>query len=208
MIPSNTRNGSKCYHYYVCTGAQKKGWRTCPAQSIPACEIERFVIDQIKGLGQDPSLVQAITQTRSRERSQTTQWEAERRSLEQEITRWQEEVRKVLEHIQPGEVGTPAVSRLADLQERIRNAQRRAKTIEAHMIALRRQLADEDAIPSALAIFDPQWDMLAPSEQTRVVQLLVERVDYDGARGKIAITYHPAGIATLADELTQKGKTA
>jgi len=34
----------------------------------------------------------------------------------------------------------------------------------------------------------------------------VERVDYDGARGKIAITYNPAGIATLADE--RKGKTA
>src|SRR6266849_3717059 len=204
MIPSYTGNGSKRYRYYVCTGAQKKGWRTCPAQSISAGEIERFVVDQIKSLGQDPSLVQAISQARSRERTQITQWEADRCSLEQEVAPWRKEVRQLLDHVQPGEAGTPAVSRLADLQERIGNAERRITAIGEHMITLRRELADEDA--SALAIFDPLWETLPPGEQTRVVQLLVERVDYDGARGKIAITYHPAGIATLADEL--KGKTA
>jgi len=35
----------------------------------------------------------------------------------------------------------------------------------------------------------------------RVVQLLVERVDYDGTTGKVSITFHPSGIKTLADEL-------
>jgi site-specific DNA recombinase len=43
-------------------------------------------------------------------------------------------------------------------------------------------------------------------EQTRVVQLLVERVDYDGAKGKIAITFHPTGIKTLAGELANQPK--
>ena len=45
------------------------------------------------------------------------------------------------------------------------------------------------------------WDSLTPREQARVVQLLVERVDYDGATGKVSITFHPSGIKTLADEL-------
>jgi hypothetical protein len=31
--------------------------------------------------------------------------------------------------------------------------------------------------------------------------LLVSRVDYDGARGKVAITFHPLGLKTLAGEL-------
>jgi len=204
MIPAHTGNGNKHYRYYVCTGAQKKGWRTCPAQSIRASEIERFVIDQIKSLGQDASLVQAITQARSRDRTQLTQWQAERRSLEQEVVPWREEVRKLLGHMQPGETGTPAVSRLVDLQERIGNAERRITAIGEHLITLQRELADADG--SSWAIFDPLWETLPPDEQSRVVQLLVERVDYDGARGKIAITYNPAGIATLADE--RKGKTA
>jgi len=44
-----------------------------------------------------------------------------------------------------------------------------------------------------------------------VVQLLVERVDYDGSQGKVAITFQPTGIQALADELAQrltKEKTA
>jgi hypothetical protein len=34
----------------------------------------------------------------------------------------------------------------------------------------------------------------------------VERVDYDGANGKLSITFHAAGIKTLADELAERGK--
>jgi hypothetical protein len=33
------------------------------------------------------------------------------------------------------------------------------------------------------------------------VQLLVEKVEYDGADGSVSITFRPAGIRTLADEL-------
>jgi hypothetical protein len=31
-------------------------------------------------------------------------------------------------------------------------------------------------------------------------------VDYDGAKGKVAITFHPPGIKTLADELARRRK--
>jgi site-specific DNA recombinase len=55
-----------------------------------------------------------------------------------------------------------------------------------------------------LSLFDPVWESLTPTEQARVVQLLVERVDYDGARGRVSITFHETGIRTLADEIAQK----
>src|SRR5262249_37373434 len=35
------------YHYYVCAGAQKRGWQSCPAPSIPAGTIEQLVVDEI-----------------------------------------------------------------------------------------------------------------------------------------------------------------
>ena len=55
MIPAQTTsNGSKRYHYYVCTGAQKRGWGTCPSKSIPAAALERFVLEQIHGLDPNP----------------------------------------------------------------------------------------------------------------------------------------------------------
>lgn len=57
MSHSHSLRGSKLYGYYVCHWVQKRGWHECPAPSVPAGEIERFVVDQIKPIGRDPGLV-------------------------------------------------------------------------------------------------------------------------------------------------------
>ena len=63
------------------------------------------------------------------------------------------------------------------------------------------ELVDEKEVARALALFDPVWETLSPREQVRVIRLLVQRVDYDGEMGTVSVTFHPAGIKTLADEL-------
>ncbi|HZT79148.1 MAG TPA: recombinase family protein [Gemmataceae bacterium] len=61
MTPSHTtRNGSKRYRYYVCCSAQKRGWDTCPSKSIPAGQIEDFVVEQIKCIGRDRALLEEV----------------------------------------------------------------------------------------------------------------------------------------------------
>ena len=58
MTPTHsTKQGKKRYCYYTCTGAQKRGWHTCPSKSIPAGAIERFVVEQIRCMGNDPVLL-------------------------------------------------------------------------------------------------------------------------------------------------------
>jgi site-specific DNA recombinase len=47
------KKGGQRYRYYVCTRAQKYGWRHCPSKSLPAHEIEHFVVEQIRGLRGD-----------------------------------------------------------------------------------------------------------------------------------------------------------
>jgi hypothetical protein len=37
----------------------------------------------------------------------------------------------------------------------------------------------------------------SPREQASLLQLLIERVDYDGAAKEVAITFRPAGLASL-----------
>jgi site-specific DNA recombinase len=48
MSHSFTTKGSRMYRYYVCVQAQKQGWSTCPCPSLPAHDLERFVVDQIR----------------------------------------------------------------------------------------------------------------------------------------------------------------
>jgi DNA invertase Pin-like site-specific DNA recombinase len=57
----------------------------------------------------------------------------------------------------------------------------------------------EREVRGALIDFDPLWDELFPAEQTRIVQLLVERVDF-GDDG-LAIRLRTDGLRSIVDDL-------
>jgi len=45
--------------------------------------------------------------------------------------------------------------------------------------------------------------VLYPQERARIVQLLIESVEYSGARGTLGLTFRPSGILRLANELEE-----
>ncbi|MCS7168093.1 MAG: hypothetical protein RMI91_11845 [Gemmatales bacterium] len=104
-------------------------------------------------------LNETLAQARAWADSQVAALEAERRDLERDVQKWNGEVRKLA-----SDLGTSDLSRLADLQERIRSAERRATEIREQVIALRRELVDEREVARALSAFDPAWESLAPRE--------------------------------------------
>ena len=168
---------------------------------MPAGEIERFVVDQIRGIGSDPALVrETLAQAAAQVDDERAALEAERRGLHRDSRR----VGMTRLRDAPGGPGVGADStslpRLADLQERLRLAEQRSAEIDARLEALDRERITEDEVAAALRTFDPVWNALSPREQARIVQLLVERVDYDGGSGTISVTFHPAGLKTLAAE--------
>lgn len=56
---------------------------------------------------------------------------------------------------------------------------------------------DPEQAARALAPFDPVSGCWS---RANVLQLLVERVDYDGKGGELAITFRPAGLAALGPQ--------
>ncbi len=132
MTPSfAAKNKTQRYRYYVCCAAQKRGWRTCPSKSLPAVEIERFVLEQIHALGNDHNLLRkALAQ---KPKDQGAMWSV-------------------------------------------------------------------DEVVKACQNVDHHWTKLTPKEVARLVGMVVERVDYDGAKGKVAIAFQPAGIRQLVQE--------
>ncbi len=195
----SSKNGTKRYRYYVCLGAQKRGWHTCPSKSIPAEEIERLVVEQIRAIGRDPSLIAAtIRQARERTKEQITQHEQEKTRLERELKRSHGQVRKLVADTASSNGST--ATRLGDLNERIRIAEQRLTEIREDSLALSRQMVSTQEVTDALAAFDPIWETLSPKEQARLVKLLIERVDYDGENGKVTMTFRPAGFHALGDK--------
>ena len=190
--------GTKRYRYYVCLRAQKRGWDKCPTKSVPAGEIEKFVIEQIKAIGKDPAVLkETLRQARGQSQRSLGELQAEERRLERELARHNADVRKLAGNVRDAK----KADEIAALQERIRVAEQRATEVREQTVALNRELVDEREVDAALSVFDPVWETLSPREQARIIQLLVERVDYNGKDGTVSVTFRPNGIKTLAQEL-------
>ncbi|MBI5787674.1 MAG: recombinase zinc beta ribbon domain-containing protein [Candidatus Schekmanbacteria bacterium] len=116
-----TKDKNKRYRYYVCSKAQKQGWNTCPTKSLPAAEIERFVIDQIRGIGTDPDLLaETIRQAQVQGEKRIEELMREQRILEGELKRYHTEVRQLIAAGGKNSAGE-STAKLADLQDGICN---------------------------------------------------------------------------------------
>jgi site-specific DNA recombinase len=203
MTPAHTtRKSGLRYRYYTCVQAQKNGWQSCPSKSIPAGAIEQLVVEQIQRLGRDPLVLeQLLTTVRQQDEARVAEWEGERIALERDLLRGQSEVRKLLAEVGSGSSSTGAVTRLGQMQARLVQVEQRLTRLRGQMEALQQERLDQEAVSEALAGLVPAWETMMPQEQTRVVRLLVSRVDYDGKNGKASITFQPLGLKTLAAEM-------
>jgi site-specific DNA recombinase len=86
MTHSFSCKGNKRYRYYVCGTAMQRGWSECPAPSVPAGEIERFVVDQIRTIGKDPALLKQTTiDVQQRNRVECERLRDEQKSLARQM---------------------------------------------------------------------------------------------------------------------------
>ena len=194
------------YRYYTCSGSQKNGAATCPQPSIPAQKLEQLVIDQIRVIGKDRKLQAAtLREVQKLARQQEKVLAAEERSLRKKLDAAKADEAGLLKALAGGEVTGAAISgRLAELEKQAATlATRLTENAQERQAAADAVLCQED-LTAALGLFDPVWDALYPAEQARVVELLVEYVEVDGAAGKLAVTFHPAGIKALAAEVAQE----
>jgi site-specific DNA recombinase len=202
MNHSYTAKGGRQYRYYVCYKAQQHGWQACPSPSIPAGEIERFVVNEIKAVGRDPTVIkETLAQARRQAEEQIDHLKEERAGLRAQLRDDHAELARLV-------ADSPGDPRLFETHDRIRDAQRRATTIDEELVALDGKLVDEDEVVTALADFDSVWECLTSRERARVIELLIEQIVYDGTDGNISITFRPTGIKAFVGELTRRKEDA
>jgi len=198
MSHTFTTKANRRYRYYTCTNAVKRGRAACPSRSLPAAEIEQAVVDEIRCVGQDAGLLrETLGQARHQVESSIERLTVERREIERALSSTYADIRKAA----AARNGTPATApRIAELNERVRDAEQRVVEIDAKLDELHRELVDDADVAAAFADFDNVWQALSPREQVRLVHLLVSRVEYDAADSSIEVTLHPTGITLLADD--------
>ncbi len=200
MTSSTSAPRGKPYRYYCCTSSRRRGTGECPVRAVSAAELERFVVDRIQDIGRDPAVLQetlvAIDEQRAQERPVLEQ---EQRMLQSEHQTCRGEARRLVGALAQG-ASASVTERLAQVELRTSQIEVRLGEIAAAITAMDRSTIDPEEVAKALAEFDPVWDALVPREQANLLQLLIERVDYDGVAKEVAITLRPEGISSLANE--------
>jgi site-specific DNA recombinase len=204
MSPTHATKQNKRYRYYVCNNATKRGWHNCSGQSLPAHEIERFVLEQIRCIGHDPTVIcETIRQARLQSTDRIDQLTDERRRLKSDLAKHHRAIQRL---VGPNKSDGDS-AKLAELQSRMQALEQRLSEVRDEVIGLQRELIDEADVAAALGQFDAVWQALKVGEQNRLIRLLIERVDYSGEAGTIVVTFQPSGIRTLLEQ-AQRGDAA
>jgi len=193
MVHSMTSRKGKCYRYYVCLTAQQRGWASCPTKSVNAHDMEKAVVEHIRGLGASPEVLsKTASAVQAQSKKRLAELETEHRAQERELKRLNAGLRALV-----GDLSSLSVDRMADLQDRISALERCMTVLREEVATIKRDVLDEEDLKNALNAFDSLWESLAPREQERILKLLIERVVYDGRDGAVTVTFRSSGIKAL-----------
>jgi site-specific DNA recombinase len=198
MVHTFTGRGGKRYRYYTCLQAVKNGRKSCPTRPLPAAEIERVVVEQIRAMQGDAALREEVHRQATEQLGlRMTELTAERKSLEKDLAWRQSEIRKVAMAGRPTAAST---ARLADAHDQAAQTEDRLAELKAELAELKQSQLTRADVDRAFDDFDCVWDSLSPREQARLLALLVERVEFDVSDSTIEVSFHPAAIKSLAEK--------
>lgn len=75
-------------------------------------------------------------------------------------------------------------------------------------LALQQPSLDVEQAAHAMLALEQGFGSLPVIEQARLIHLMVQRVDYDGAQTKLALTLDPAGLVAVVVELNKQDEGA
>ncbi|GAB6166188.1 recombinase family protein [Thermostilla marina] len=194
MTHTFTCKRQRRYRYYTCTRAIQNGRKACPSPSLPAGEIERVVIDEIRAIGCDRTLrAEVLRQAREQFEAERAALLTEERGLRRELGRHHAELRRLARN-----AAAPAPDQMAELHDRIAQCETRLREVQHQLQKHEQDRLTAADIDTALADFDGAWNALSPREQAQLVALLVARVEFDAAQSTVAVSFHPTAIKALA----------
>ena len=187
---ASTRKGRREYRYYRCVKRDKEGTSACPAQPLPAEAIEGFVLDRIREVAADATLV-ADLERRLKDRVETERatLESDRRSLPGHIARLSAEGRSLVGQMaeMDGAARRLIDERVQEIGADLGRQEARLAEVEQQLGVLAAAEVDADWVGATLRDFDPLWDAMTPDNRARLVRALVRRVVVNEPIGNVTI---------------------
>lgn len=97
MTSSFAHAHGNTYRYYKCTSTNRRGAKACKVRTLPADEFERYIVERVREMSRNPTLVRATAERVKKDRVATVPALAkEKAELGEELARCRKEAKRVL----------------------------------------------------------------------------------------------------------------
>ena len=193
----SSKNKRKVHRYYRCINAIKNGRDACACGTLPALEIERVVVDEVRGLAKDETLLaEVLNDAHAAIHAELAAARRDRDDLVAERKRHRQELQQL---VGGDNAATDVTARIADLHERLLDADRRMPELERRIVELQHDTVPATEARAAFEGFDGVWENLIPRERARLLKLLISRVEYDGKAETMSVSFRPTSIRSMID---------
>ncbi|MEN6521148.1 MAG: recombinase family protein [Armatimonadota bacterium] len=200
MICSYTKAKNKIYRYYICNGAMRFGYASCQVKSVPAGEVEKAVLGQLRALLSSPEVIaETFRAAKELEAREIEALGEEKSALEMRIVELRASASNLVAYDDNG-----TAEQYAELNDAIRQARRQLSDVESRITSVRDRVFSEQDVAGALRKLGPVWDELFPNEQHRIFRALVECVTVSS--NGLDIRLRADGIHSVVAELRDDEK--
>lgn len=182
------------YFYYVCNKHARFNQCSSKRKQIATHRIETDVIGEIRAISQDSEVIAEITSQAAKQLRQDRDTLLAKQSqviAAKKRLRTQEAYRR--KKAGTAEANEGFLAKLRDLDEELSQTREALQATQVEISA--------DDLRAAIQQFGPVWDALPFYDRSRLLNLLIERIDYNGNEGKYGtfqMFFRESGIRTLA----------
>ena len=188
MTHTYAKKGNRLYRYYMCVTKMKRGKSACPTPTLPAQEIEDFVVSEIRKLARDPELLKQVFAEASRQQKKLIpKLEAERKQLLKDRQARGEEIRRLVDAVGTNGRSAAIGERLGELEGVVARIDGRIGEIDTELASLRGHSVNPEDVAMKLVEFEEVWEVMYPGERVQLVQSLIESITTSGGS---AMTLH------------------
>lgn len=174
MVHTFTSKGNVTHRYYACNSRVGASAKKCAGGSLPAGQLEEFVLAKVKHRFAEPAMVSRVLDLmRAQSDERRRDLEAQRTLLTAEI----EAADLVL-----------GASANAEASERHQQATCTLADVERQIADIDATLVDRATVARGLTGFTAVWVSLTPSERAALLSQVVVEVRWEATKGEITIT--------------------
>jgi site-specific DNA recombinase len=190
-----SRNGKR-YRYYRCVHQQEHGGR-CPSGLLPAAEIEKAVIAQVREVATRGGVRQRILDRFSSDTGAFTAAESTRAQLFARMEERNAESRRLLAAFSDadGGGGKTLAKRLGEIETEVDHVRIQLGEVEDRLRALAGAQRQVERVARMLDAFGTLWGALVPQEQRELLHLLIDRIVVDLDAGGLRLEFHEVRVA-------------